>query len=131
MKTQNAPSAKAQPWHVVGTLSPQIRERIPKCSHNSMTAHDGDPGHAWECTDCGYIYGLSADTHDGTAERVIADVAGLEHAERICVAVNSHADLVTALKCCLAQLEICVDSEEFDCMAEARAALVSAKAIRS
>ena len=25
--------------------------------HNNMTERKGDPNHAWQCADCGYVYG--------------------------------------------------------------------------
>jgi hypothetical protein len=27
------------------------------CSHNAMVERVGDPLHAWQCADCGYLYG--------------------------------------------------------------------------
>lgn len=34
-----------------------MRHQIATCLHNTMKARRGDLTHAWECADCGYIYG--------------------------------------------------------------------------
>ena len=32
------------------------------CTHNAMV-ETGDPGHAWKCADCGYVYGKPDEPH--------------------------------------------------------------------
>jgi hypothetical protein len=82
------------PWNVVGTLSPQIRANIKKCSHNAMEPHEdpAHPGHKWQCAECGYIYGLSYEMGGGSS--VIADVIAVNNARLIA----SAPELLAALE---------------------------------
>lgn len=32
----------------------------PQCTHNAMRERKGDAVHAWECADCGHVYGMAA-----------------------------------------------------------------------
>lgn len=35
--------------------------RIDGCTHNNMVERKGDPSHAWQCADCGHVYGARID----------------------------------------------------------------------
>ena len=35
---------------------------MTSCTHNVMTERVGDPVYAWQCADCGYVYGRDGET---------------------------------------------------------------------
>jgi len=42
----------------VGTsIVPVVIIKPPVCGHNTMTERPADPAFAWQCADCGHVYG--------------------------------------------------------------------------
>lgn len=62
LKQAESALAAFVPQHPAG---PMAREALAQweggCSHNAMVAND-DPQHAWQCADCGHVYGKEAES---------------------------------------------------------------------
>lgn len=47
------------PWGINGSDLAELAALDPGCRHSAMRERAGDARHAWECADCGHVYGNS------------------------------------------------------------------------